>query len=231
MKKLIHTLTALAIVASSLLIASNTASAMPTGSIDTIIYADIDNHCSGSSSITVKSVNNLPPVPGNERWARAELAMVDSTGLTVLLAPGPSPTHVDQFFPGDSFTHVFYPPPGDLYMVAAFFVYSSPSATDGLTIPAEMFEHFGITCGDDDGDDGDDGGDTTDDGDDGGDTTDGGDDGGDTTDGGDDGGDTTDDGDDGGDTTEDGETTETHSGEVKESEVDEAVVGSPLFTG
>jgi hypothetical protein len=218
MKKLIHTLTALAIVASSLLIASNTASAMPTGSIDTIIYADIDNHCSGSSSITVKSVNNLPPVPGNERWARAELAMVDSTGLTVLLAPGPSPTHVDQFFPGDSFTHVFYPPPGDLYMVAAFFVYSSPSATDGLTIPAEMFEHFGITCGDDDGDDG-------------GDTTDGGDDGGDTTDGGDDGGDTTDDGDDGGDTTEDGETTETHSGEVKESEVDEAVVGSPLFTG
>jgi len=215
MKKLIHTLTALAIVASSLLIASNTASAMPTGSIDTIIYADIDNHCSGSSSITVKSVNNLPPVPGNERWARAELAMVDSTGLTVLLAPGPSPTHVDQFFPGDSFTHVFYPPPGDLYMVAAFFVYSSPSAADDQTIPAEMFEHFGITCGGDDGDD----------------TTDGGDDGGDTTDGGDDGGDTTDDGDDGGDTTEDGETTETHSGEVKESEVDEAVVGSPLFTG
>ena len=121
--------------------------------------------------------------------------MVDSTGLTVLLAPGPSPTHVDQFFPGDSFTHVFYPPPGDLYMVAAFFVYSSPSAADDRTIPAEMFEHFGITCGDDDG-------------------------GGDTTDGGDD-----------GDTTEDGETTETHSGEVEESEVDEAVVGSPLFTG
>ncbi len=159
MKKLTHLIAVMVVLASSLMMTPQTVSAISiepyipiaapvvTGSVDVNFITALDGHCEGEPTGAVVSIENNTTT---NRWVAASFD-VDIDGIVEAWQPVGAPTHFELLAPGDHASYGFSAPAGSFVaLISVYVAEHSYDADDALQEGADFTRSIHKYCPDSD---------------------------------------------------------------------------------